>query len=134
MLAGYRYVMTLTAQLGKTTWFDLPVLDVVDARLFYEGLFNWQFLVMDGSPVSDYWVIQAGDEMIGGIRQVKQLDPQASGAILYFTVDDLDRYSSRVKELGGKLVGPKVELGKNRGSYQWFRDRQGVLAGMWAPS
>src|SRR5688572_2144890 len=114
--------MNVENRIGKTYWFDLPVLDVVDARSFYEGLFNWQFLLMKDSPVSDYWVIQAGDELIGGIRQTPLEKPNLHAPVLYFTVDNLDRYANRVKELGGKLVGERVDLGKDRGFYQWFRD------------
>lgn len=127
----YSCIVDVKDKIGKTYWFDLPVVDVVNARSFYEGLFNWQFLLMKNSPVTDYWVIQAGDELIGGIR--KSSEKPGPGAVLYFTVDDLNRYSDRVKELGGKLIGERVDLGKDRGCYQWFRDREENLAALWAP-
>ncbi len=117
---------------GKSYWFDLPVTDPVNARSFYEGLFGWKFLLMNDAPVADYWVIQAGEEIIGGLRLVASAERGLNGAVLYFTVDDLDVSCARLKELGGTIVGKKVDLGHNRGAYQWFRDREGNLAALWA--
>ena len=126
--------MDLKTRVGKTNWFDLPVKDVVNARSFYEGLFNWQFLLMNDSPVTDYWVIQAGEDLIGGIRKVEKGIDSPSAPVLYFTVDDLDVYSQRIRDLGGKLVGERVDLGKKRGCYQWFRDRENNVVALWAPN
>lgn len=125
--------MTTDSRVGKTYWFDLPAVNVEDARSFYEGLFNWEFLLLRDSALSDYWVIQAGKDLIGGMRRAEHVRRGGAVPVLYFTVDDLDRYAGRVKELGGKLEGARVDLGKNRGSYQWFRDREGNLAALWAP-
>lgn len=126
--------MDIKKRIGKTYWFDLPVTDVVNARSFYEGLFDWKFLLMNDSPVPDYWVIQAGDELIGGIRKTAPEKVEQYMPVLYFTVDDLGRYSDRVKDLGGKLVGARIDLGKNRGAYQWFRDRENNMVALWAPA
>ena len=126
--------MSVKNKIGKTYWFDLPVSDVVNARTFYEGLFGWTFLLMRDNSISDYWVIQAGEELIGGIRKMPAVNAEVAGPVLYFTVDDLARYSSRVQELGGKLIGSSVSLGNNGGMYQWFRDRENNLVALWAPA
>ncbi len=125
--------MNIENKIGKATWFDLPVTDIVNGRSFYEGLFKWQFLLMNDSAVPNYWVIQAGDELIGGIRKIDREGGNDGGPILYFTVDNLDNYARRVKELGGQLVGDKVDLGNGRGLYQWFRDREDNLLALWSP-
>lgn len=126
--------MTLRHRVGKCTWFDLPAHHIEDAKSFYEGLFGWQFLRLSDDAVSNYWIIQSGDELIGGLRQ-SQIDRKAGNVpILYFTVTDLQSASARVRDLGGKLEGQRIDLGKNRGSYQWFRDREGNLVALWAPS
>ncbi|OVE78155.1 hypothetical protein BVX98_01060 [bacterium F11] len=125
----------MNRKIGKTFWFDLPVEDLTDAMSFYEGLFNWIYVRLKDSPVSDYVMIQVDKELIGGIRQVEQgtrgkhehLSP-----IIYFTVEALEPKIKRVKELGGKLVGERTDLGEGRGSYQWFRDRAGNLVAFWA--
>ncbi len=124
--------MLITKPIVKTNWFDLPAANVMDARMFYEGLFEWEFLLLQDASISDYWVIQSGQELIGGLRKVPSIDRNANTTVLYFSVDDLDRYTARVKELGGMIVGERVDLGKGRGSYQWFRDREGNLVALWA--
>ncbi len=87
---------------------------------------------MNDSALPDYWVIQAGEEIIGGLRLVSAPERGLNGTVLYFTVDDLDISCVRVKELGGTLVEGKMDLGNNRGAYQWFRDREGNLAALWS--
>src|SRR5688572_16119634 len=123
--------MNTDNRVGKSYWFDLPAADVDDAKSFYEGLFNWKFLRLSDSVLPDYWVIQAGDELIGGIRKAVPEKTAKNAPVLYFTVKNLAGASSRVRELGGKLEGAPVNLGKKRGSFQWVRDREGNLIALW---
>jgi predicted enzyme related to lactoylglutathione lyase len=101
---------------------------------FYEGLLGWTYRQMDHSPLADYVMIEAGGELIGGMRQLKnQPKPsESTGPILYFTVDKLAPAMTRAKELGAHLIGETVNLGAGRGSYQWIRDREGQTIGLWA--
>ncbi len=123
----------MNTRIGKTFWFDLPARDLVDARSFYEALFNWQFLKLDSGSPQDYWAIQSGDDLIGGLRQTTEKIGSSQGPILYFTVDDLNGYKKRIKDLGGELVGDAVVIGNNGGVYQWFRDREKNLLALWVP-
>ncbi len=101
---------------------------------FYEGLLGWTYRQMENSPVADYVMIEAGGTLIGGLRQVKTAPPTTDAVpLVYFTVEKLAPKVARAKELGARLVGERVELGKNRGCYQWLRDREGNLIGLWAP-
>ena len=129
--------------LGRTDWFDLPVADLADAMSFYEGLLGWTYQQMEDSPLSDYVMIDVGGKLIGGLRKIPSPPaplPQGEGGqrpgegpILYFTVDQLAPKVARAKELGAKIVGDLVDLGKDRGRYQWIRDRAGNLIGLWGP-
>lgn len=115
---------------NKATWFDLLTNNPVDSMSFYEGLFDWKFLKMKEPAISDYWIIQSGSELIGGLRHVEE--QVNGGAVIYFTVDELAPAVSRAKELGGKLVGNLVDMGADRGKFQWIRDRQGSVIALWA--
>jgi len=118
---------------SRSVWFDLPVSDLADAMSFYEGLLNWNYRQMEDSPLADYVMIEAGGELIGGLRKVSPSPRQRpSSPILYFTVEQLVVKVARAKELGAEVVGPTVDLGKERGRYQWIRDREGNLIGLWA--
>jgi predicted enzyme related to lactoylglutathione lyase len=122
--------------LGRTDWFDLTVSDLADAMSFYEGLLGWTYQQMEESPLSDYVTINVGGKLIGGLRKVpgKSLTKGAdiAGTIPYFTVDILQPKVARAKELGAEIVGQTVDLGKDRGRYQWIRDRAGNLIALWA--
>ena len=122
-------------QSGKTYWFDLCVGDLTDAMSFYEALFGWTFVRLKDNFLSEYVMIQIGNDLIGGLRQVdseKLQQKESQGPIVYFTVDKLEPKKQRIKELGGKLIGDQVDLGQDRGSYQWFRDRENNLVALWA--
>jgi len=124
--------------IGRTDWFDLPVTDLADAMSFYEGLLDWTYRQMENSPLSDYVMVDAGGKLIGGLRKVpppKSPLPKGEGMapILYFTVEQLAPKVARAKELGAIIVGDMVDLGKDRGLYQWIRDREGNLIALWAP-
>ena len=128
--------MTSQSQIGKSYWFDLPAQNALDAMSFYEGLFGWQFRRLSDPVIENYWVIQKGDETIGGLRQTTLPNARKSDCdtpVLYFTVERLEPAVSRAKELGAKLVGERVELGKQRGAYQWIRDRENNVVALWAP-
>jgi len=132
-------------KIGRTVWFDLPVANLSDAMSFYEGLLGWKYRQMEDSPLTDYVMVEAGGQLIGGLRKVAspptplptgeggRRPGEASYPILYFTVEKLDPKVARAKELGATLEGQTVNLGKDRGRYQWIRDRAGNLIGLWAP-
>ena len=132
--------------IGRTDWFDLPVADLADAMSFYEGLLGWTYRQMENSPLSDYVMIDVAGKLVGGLRKVaspksplpkgeggRRGDPgEGNGPILYFTVDQLTPAVARAEELGAEIVGQTVDLGKDRGRYQWIRDRTGNLIALWA--
>ena len=78
-------------------------------------------------------MIEAQGTLIGGLRKVKSVTPSDSAPLLYFTVESLAPKVARAKELGAEIVGKTVDLGKDRGRYQWIRDREGHVIGLWAP-
>jgi predicted enzyme related to lactoylglutathione lyase len=103
---------------------------------FYEGLLQWTYLQMEHSVEPDYVMIQAAGKLIGGLRKVPASAKAPAGQILpilYFTVEKLQPMIERARELGAKMVGETVDLGRDRGRYQWIRDREGNLVGLWAP-
>jgi predicted enzyme related to lactoylglutathione lyase len=119
-------------KVGRTDWFDLRVVNLADAMSFYEGLLGWTYRQMDDSPLSDYVMIEVAGQLIGGMRKISSSHPEREGPILYFTVDQLGPKVARAKELGAEIVNQTVDLGKDRGRYQWIRDREGNLIGLWA--
>jgi len=124
----------LKDQIGRSVWFDIPVVNLADAMSFYSGLFGWEYSQMDDSALKDYVMIQVRGQLIGGLNRVDHLPKQKTitGPILYFTVENIKASVARAKELGAILIGEIVDLGKSRGYYQWLRDREGNLIALWA--
>ncbi len=126
----------IKTRIGKSYWFELPAQDVLDAMSFYEGLFGWVFVRLSDPVLPNYWVIEKNGEWIGGLRQMPQPNDrkkECDAPVVFITVEKLAPAVSRAKELGAQLVGERVELGKQRGTYQWFRDRESNVLALWAP-
>jgi predicted enzyme related to lactoylglutathione lyase len=123
----------MRSDIGRSTWFDIPVTNLSDAMSFYEGLLGWSYKQMEGSCLPDYVMIEAGGSLIGGLRKIPASALAKAGPVLYFTVEKLEPKILRAKELGAEIIGDSVDVGRERGRYQWIRDREGNLIGLWAP-
>jgi predicted enzyme related to lactoylglutathione lyase len=109
---------------------------MLDAMSFYEGLLGWTFLKLSDPVLPEYYVIQKGDAIIGGLRRMSGENARKADGdapVLYFTVPELAPAVQRAKDLGAKLVGQRVDMGPDRGSYHWLRDRENNLIALWAP-
>jgi predicted enzyme related to lactoylglutathione lyase len=102
--------------------FEIPVNDIGRAKKFYNDLFGWNIEKWPGtednssqltSPVTgqsiEYWMVittdDKGNKALGGGMMKRQMpEHQVTN---YIGVESIDEYSSKVKELGGKIVAPK---------------------------
>jgi predicted enzyme related to lactoylglutathione lyase len=76
--------------------FELPAKDTKRALGFYQSVFGWSF--REPMPEFEY-------HMTEGIEPVAGLYPQQSGEhgpIVYFSTDDIDSSSAKVREAGGE--------------------------------
>ena len=100
--------------------FEIPADDVERARKFYFTLFGWKIenieVKKDGASM-DYWIIststqrkdssEKSSQLEGGL--IKRQHPQQPN-LNYISVTSIEEYSSKVKELAGKVVLPKTEI------------------------
>lgn len=112
---------------GKFIWFDLATHDVSEAKRFYKGLFEWEYVSL-GSGRSAYTVIRDGGRPIGGIvfdeRTVRdQSESQWIGFISVPNVKDLER--AVAARSGQTLLAPARLSG--RGEYAVFADPEGAV-------
>lgn len=102
--------------------FEIPANDIGRAKKFYNDLFGWKIEKWPGtednssqltSPVTgqsiEYWMVittdDKGNKALGGGMMKRQMpEHQVTN---YIGVESVDEYSSKVKELGGKVVAPK---------------------------
>jgi predicted enzyme related to lactoylglutathione lyase len=110
--------------------FDIASDDPQRAKKFYESLFGWN---MQGPPgMTDYYLIETADlngnpGVGGGLG--KRGDPSQK-ITSYIGVTDVEEYSRKVEELGGKVVQPKMPV-PGWGYLAVCRDPEGNTFGLW---
>lgn len=88
--------------------------------MFYNNLFGWKIEKYSGTNDSqltsaatdqpiDYWIVSTvddkGNKALGGGLMKRQMPEQH--ITNYINVGSVDDYSSKVKDLGGKVLSPK---------------------------
>ncbi|MFC9256538.1 VOC family protein [Amycolatopsis thailandensis] len=88
----------MTDASATPAWFDISTPDSERARKFYNEMFGWNVLALDGT----YALVGAENSPpTGGIGQAGPDSPYL-GVVVYFPVDDVDAALERAEKLGGK--------------------------------
>jgi predicted enzyme related to lactoylglutathione lyase len=93
--------------------FEIPSDNIERSKKFYHELFEWKIDKWSGSDSTmEYWMITTTDDkgneaLRGGM--MKRQNPQ-QGITNFIGVDSIDDYSSKVQQLGGKIVVPKTPV------------------------
>ena len=111
---------------GTLSWNELGTSDVDAAKKFYEGLFGWTYEELDIPEGGTYSIIRNGDRSNGGIRALSENEKgMPSYWTPYFGVDSSDETSSRVGELGGRVLMPTMRV--PAGAFTVLADPQGAV-------
>lgn len=111
----------------RFVWHDLNTKDLEGSRRFYGEIFNWRFDKSDNGP---YAHIQAGDQMIGGMRQMGPQEPQPTSWLGYIGVDDVAATVSKITSSRGKVFMPTTEM-PNVGTFAVTADPTGGVFAPW---
>ena len=82
---------------NRIDYVEIPVTDLPKARAFLEGMFGWEF-----QEWGDEYMSFNDGRLDGGLRKADEPAP-ASGVLLVYYSDDLQRDVARVQELGGTI-------------------------------
>ena len=111
---------------GAFSWCELSTTEPEAAREFYTQLFGWGSKAMD-MPGGTYTTLQVGDASIAGLMKIpadaKDTRPNWG---CYVTVKDVDATCERVKQLGGKIIVPVMEV-PTVGRMAVIQDPQGAV-------
>lgn len=94
--------------------FENPYDNIERSKKFYRELFEWKIEKWPGieHTADEYWMITTtddnGNEALRGGMMKRQNSQQ--GITNYIGVDSVDDYSSKVQQLGGKIVVPKTSV------------------------
>ena len=112
---------------SRFVWHDLNTRDPEGAKRFYGELFNWTF---DKSANGPYLHIQAGSEMIGGIRKMEENEHGPTHWLGYVGVEDVAKTVDTIKQSGGKVYMPTTDM-PNVGTFAVVADPTGAVFAPW---
>jgi hypothetical protein len=112
--------------MSRPAHFEIQTDNPEKTREFYEKVFGWKFQKWDG-PMN-YWMITTGEGygIDGGMALKNEADAPPCNTI---DVEDVDKYIELVKENGGEIVAPKMEI-PGIGFLAYIKDPDGALWGI----
>ncbi len=111
----------------RFVWHDLNTKDIEGSKKFYGEIFNWKF---DDSKNGPYSHIKAGDQLIGGMRQMGPEEPYPTNWLGYIVVDDVAATTSSIERAGGKVYMPTTTM-ENVGTFAVTADPTGAVFAPW---
>lgn len=111
---------------GDLCHLELPVKDKARAKSFYGEVFGWTF--QDVSEMDYTLFFTPGKVVGGGFFTPSERMPDK--VINYMMVDSLDKTAEKVVAMGGKTLGPKIDVG-GEGSLMHIQDSEGNLIAIW---
>ncbi len=116
-------------------WNELITKDQRISGDFYNQLFGWERKEVDAGPLGTYTIFRQNDKDVAGMMNPTIDYTRKLGArwYAYISVDDIDAYTARAKELGGTLIaGPDDIPGVGRVCL--LADPTGALVRLMQPS
>ncbi len=112
-------------------WFEIPVKNFDNAKMFYETILGAELQVMEAMGMkSGFFPADLATGGIGGcIILGEGYEPSTNGSLVYLNGgDDLSIPLSKVEGAGGKVLMPKTAIGPN-GFMGIFTDTEGNKVG-----
>jgi predicted enzyme related to lactoylglutathione lyase len=106
---------------GEYNHIEIPYDDEARAKRFYEGVFGWQFSMMDGFP--GYQLYRSGPGDLGG-GLGRRGESAGTETRNYIGVDSVEAAVAKVRELGGTIDVDKTEI-PGQGWYAAGTDSEG---------
>jgi uncharacterized protein len=110
----------------RFVWHDLNTKDLDGAKRFYSEVFNWKFEKSDG----EYAHIQAGDQMIGGMRKMSANEQQPPSWLGYVQVDDVAATVAAIEKQHGRVYVKTTVMDKV-GTFAVTADPTGGVFAPW---
>lgn len=111
---------------NPVNWFEIPVEDMDRAKKFYEAAFSVELSLNQMGPAEMAWfpMVQEGSGAAGTLIKGESYSPSHAGTLVYLHVDDIEGTLTKIDELGGKTLQPKMSIGEY-GFVAHFEDCEG---------
>jgi hypothetical protein len=116
----------MTSAKNAVNWFEIPVNDLDRARRFYEGVLGVELSRSDLGPLqmAMFPLMRDAPGACGALVKAEGYAPSHVGAVVYFTVEDIDATLAKVEAGGGRPLSPKTGIGEY-GHIAHFEDSEG---------
>jgi hypothetical protein len=99
-----------TSSTGRFVWHELHTGDRPAALKFYAQLFGWETKEFPMGPGEPYGMCFVGGKDVAGITKSMAPAGVPPHWLPYLAVDDVDAAAAKVKELGGNIMGPPMDI------------------------
>jgi uncharacterized protein len=120
---------------GRFVWYELLTTNTDQAIAFYGDVVGWKTQAYGEAGPEPYTMWVTGQGPVGGTmvlpEQAKKMGaPPHWGS--YVEVDDVDKSAERVKQLGGNILVPPMDI-PTIGRFSTFADPQGATISLFKP-
>jgi uncharacterized protein len=115
--------------MNRVSYFEMPVEEFDRAIKFYESIFKWKITKTE-RPHGSYYSVKTGDDSKRGINGSFFKKEEGWTSISnVITVNDIDDIITKITELGGEIVLPKMVI-NGEGYLAYFKDTEGNVFGI----
>ena len=118
-------------KVNPVAWFEIPAENLDRAKTFYESVFGYILTLNEMGPLKMAFFPMT-NEVYGAAGALVKADcfrPSQEGALIYFSVTDIDATLAKVTAGGGKIIKPKTAIGQY-GFIGHFVDSEGNGIGL----
>ena len=114
--------------MNPISWVEVPVLDMSRAIRFYNRVFDWELQEVRIAPsLAMAWFPSDGQQngAGGALVQNTNYSPGSTGAVIYFTCDDVSTAMGKVTSAGGEVLRAKTPVSPEFGFMGLALDSEG---------
>lgn len=110
-------------------WFEIPVMDMERAKIFYETVFQIKIQLQDFDGTKMGWFPMEQDKpgAAGSLIQNKDWyrPSNSDGVLVYFSSVNVDNELGRIEAAGGEIMQSKTQISPDIGYMALFTDTEG---------
>jgi predicted enzyme related to lactoylglutathione lyase len=118
--------MADASTLGRIVWYELLTTDMKAAGKFYSAVVGWTVEPFEGSPHPYDAFNRSGNVPVGGVMTIPAGMNFPPHWEMYVAVPSFDEAAAKIQRLGGKGLGPVLEI-PGVGRMQTMTDPQGAV-------
>lgn len=111
---------------NPVSYIEIPVNDLDRATAFYSAVFSFEFgrATIDGYEMALFPHAKGRPGASGALVKGDVYEPSKAGAIIYFSVADIDKALALATENGAQVLYPKKDIG-DQGFVAEIEDSEG---------